>query len=62
MAHEDMRLQFKVSDMILGVVRGAIAGEFADTPNGDVQSVCEALARRIIAEVMSDQTSEEGAK
>ena len=60
MKREDIRLQFKISDMILEVVRDAIDGGFADTPNGDVQGVCEALAMRIIAEVRSNHASAEG--
>ncbi len=45
---EDIRLESKVSDMILNLVREAIAGELDDTPNGDVQGTCEALAINII--------------
>lgn len=48
---EDIKLEMKVSDMILTLVREAIDGKLDDTPNGDVQGVCEALAINIIKEV-----------
>ena len=45
---DDIRLEMKVSDMILTLVREAIDGELDDEPNGDVQGICEALAINII--------------
>lgn len=45
---EDILLEGKVSDMILDLVRDAIDGKLDDTPNGDVQGICEALAVNII--------------
>jgi hypothetical protein len=45
---EDIRLESTVSDMILELVREALAGQLDDVPNGDIQSICEALAMNII--------------
>jgi len=46
-----MRLEMKVSGMILDLVREATAGELDDVSNGDVQAICEGLAAKIIEEV-----------
>lgn len=48
---EDMRLEMTVSGEILDLVREAIAGELNDVPNGDLQSICEVLAAKIIKTV-----------
>jgi len=48
---EDIRLEAKVSDMILELVRDALAGHLDEEPNGDIQSICEALAMQIIKTV-----------
>jgi hypothetical protein len=50
-SRDDIRLEGKVSNMILDLVREAIDGELDDMPNGDVQGICEALAINIIKTV-----------
>jgi hypothetical protein len=50
-AIEKLRLEMKISDMILDLVRDAIDGKLANEPNGDVQGLCEALAQQIIVVV-----------
>ncbi len=45
---EDIRLECKVGDIILELVRDAIDGKLDEFPNGDVQSTCEAAAMIII--------------
>jgi hypothetical protein len=61
-----VRLEMKVSGMILDLVREAAAGELDDVPNGDVQGICEALAVRVIEEVnrtgMPEVKAEPGAR
>lgn len=47
----EMRLEMKVSDMILTLVREAINGDLDDVANGDVQGICEALAMNIVSVV-----------
>jgi hypothetical protein len=54
-----VRLQMKISDMILDLVRDAIDGKLDDEPNGDVQGICEALAIQIIAKVKEEDGSRE---
>jgi len=48
---EDIRLEDKVSGMILDLVRDAQSGQLDGVPNGDIQSICEALAMKIIKAV-----------
>lgn len=52
---EDIRLEAKVSGMILDLVRDAQAGDLNEVPNGDVQGICEALAMKIIETVKGDK-------
>jgi hypothetical protein len=51
---DDIKLEMRVSDMILTLVREAIDGELDDMPNGDVQGTCEALAINIIKVVKGE--------
>jgi hypothetical protein len=44
---EDIRLEMKISDMILELIDDG----FEDMPRGDIQGVVEALAMRIIQTV-----------
>ncbi len=48
---QDIRLEMKVSDIILELVRDAIDGKLDEMPNGDVQGTCEAAAMIIIGMV-----------
>ncbi len=48
---EDIRLECKVGNIILELVRDAIDGRFDEVPNGDVQGTCEAAAMIIIGMV-----------
>ena len=48
---EDIRLEMKVGDIILELVRDAIDGKLDEAPNGDVQGICEAAAMIIIGMV-----------
>jgi len=45
---QDTLLRLKVSEPILELVRQALEGELEDVPNGDLQSITEALAGNII--------------
>ncbi len=48
---EDIRLEFKVSNMILELVDQTMQGDLNDTPHSDIQGICEALAMNIIKTV-----------
>lgn len=45
---EDIRLEAKVSDMILGLAEEARDGKLEDVDDGDLAGICEALAVNII--------------